>query len=162
MNIALLFLTIVVTDCVEAHNFLILNDMHYETNYTETCNLFYCADKGVYGKDSALNLIETVLDKAAKDSKKFDAVIIQGDFIRHGFDIGVDGLKFDDKVDTILDMFKNLTTMVENKFPGIPILPVFGNNDFSTNYQTPANKSFHDEYYKRVLDAWFPADKNEL
>ena len=124
----------IITDCVQAHNFLIINDMHYSTNYTDTCELFYCADKGVYGNDSSLGLIKTVLDKAQEETEKFDAVIIQGDFIRHGFNIGVDGLELNQKVDTIMEMFKNLTSMVESRFPNTPILPVFGNNDFSENY----------------------------
>ena len=59
-------------------------------------------------------------------------------------------------------MFKNLTSMVQNKFPGTPILPVFGNNDFSSNYQTPDNEKFHNEFYKRVYDTWFPKGVNEM
>ena len=61
-----------------------------------------------------------------------------------------------------MKMFKNLTDMVEAKFPGTPILPVFGNNDVEEGYQTPNNTKFHDEFYKRVFEAWFPADKNEM
>ena len=68
MKFTFSFLTIfitVFTSSAQGHNFLILNDMHYETNYTDTCNLFYCVDEGVYGKDSSIKLIETVLDKAS-------------------------------------------------------------------------------------------------
>jgi hypothetical protein len=136
--------------------------MHYETNYTENCGVFNCADKGTYGKDTSLGMIKTMLDKAGEESEMFDAVLIQGDFIRHDFNIGKDGVDFDHKIDTIIKMFKNLTDMVEAKFPGTPILPVFGNNDVEKGYQTPNNTKFHDEFYKRVFEAWFPADKNEM
>ena len=34
-------------------------------------------------------------------------------------------------------MHSNLTQFVAQKFPDIPILPVFGNNDFMKNYQIP-------------------------
>ena len=61
---------------VYAHEFLILNDMHYETNYTEECKIGNCLDKGVFGRNSPLSLIETVLDEASKNKDKYSAVII--------------------------------------------------------------------------------------
>jgi hypothetical protein len=42
-----------------------------------------------------------------------------------------------EKWKVLQDMFRNITALINKKFPGVPILPVFGNNDLIENYQVP-------------------------
>ena len=44
-----------------AYKFLVLNDMHYNPNYTEPCNWGFCQDLGVYGDDSPWDLIANMV-----------------------------------------------------------------------------------------------------
>ena len=78
---------------------LVLNDIHYDPNITLPCTFMNCSDMGVFDHtDSPLKLIEAVLDKAESQIKKendeepLNAIIITGDFIKHRFSIGTDGI----------------------------------------------------------------------
>ena len=51
-----------------------INDYHYGPNKTSV----------EYGKDTSLDLVTTVLDHASEESD-LDAIILNGDFVRHGF-----------------------------------------------------------------------------
>ena len=55
---------------VAARDVLVLTDVHYQTNLTDSCSYGFCYDLGTYGDDSPLSLIELVLDKAQAQIKE--------------------------------------------------------------------------------------------
>jgi hypothetical protein len=77
-----------------SYKFLILNDIHYHPNYTSTCQLCVWSNLGQYGQDSPLELIEYMTDHAKDSENNLDAILVNGDFIRHGF--GKNDKKADD------------------------------------------------------------------
>ena len=118
------------------YNILVLNDIHYHPNYTfeeSGCYLGQCLQYGKYGEDSPWDLIEAVVDRASKENQNVEAVVITGDFIRHGYTVMDEkkgkGLLPQQKWNTVKEMLSNTTQLIAKKFPGIPILPSFGNND---------------------------------
>ena len=57
-------------------------------------------------------------------------------------------------------MLSNTTQLISNKFPGKPILPSFGNNDFMENYLIPGcSKNFSwlsgETYFEDIFKIWF-------
>ena len=77
------------------YNFLILNDIHFNPNYTTAAQVpkssfGWNTDMGVFGlySGSPKTLVELILDSAQDElqGKSVDAVIITGDFVYHGFE----------------------------------------------------------------------------
>jgi Calcineurin-like phosphoesterase len=64
----------------------ILNDIHLNLTYEYTCGFPFCYDQGIYGVDAPTALFDTILDDLHDNYhfKKVDAILILGDFIRHG------------------------------------------------------------------------------
>ena len=87
-----------------------------------------------------------VLDRAAESKDEYDAILISGDFIKHSFDIGnvtrpkpdTEFVSLEHKNLTITSMFRNMTKLISDKFPGKMIIPTFGNNDAYTDYNPPS------------------------
>jgi hypothetical protein len=108
-------------------------------------------------KDSPLKLVTYVLDTAVERLGPIDGVIITGDFVRHNFDYcnGIvgpqnntakcDNVSKDHKFSEIKAIWKNMTDLISSKFPGIPIIPTFGNNDNMVDYGPPAIPVFSAE-----------------
>ena len=95
---------------------------------------------GFYGEDSPLDLIEKMVNDASdKYGEKVEAVLILGDYIQHNFDIGVDGTTKEGKFEIISAMWSNLTQLVMQKFPNVPIISAFGNNDNLKDYIPPGS-----------------------
>jgi hypothetical protein len=66
---------------LDTHKYLVLNDMHYMPNYTESCSWGFCRNMGMYGTDAPWDLISHVVDNAAENHPDAEAVFILGDFI---------------------------------------------------------------------------------
>lgn len=114
--VTLLFATVASDEVVHRH--LVINDMHYNPNYTASCNFAFCQDIGTYGKDPGIDLIERVVNKT-KDFVEPKAVFMLGDFILHNYEIDDDGkewqtpgLSFEFKFEVVKNMWGNLTQTV--------------------------------------------------
>ena len=56
-----------------------------------------------------------------------------------------------------------MITNIIQRFPGIPVLPVYGNNDMLKNYQIPGEKDVKTvSFFNTTRDIWFkdPGLKN--
>ena len=53
----------------------------------------------------------------------------------------------------VLDMITNITTLLEYTFPGVTVLPVFGNHDYYPKDQLPGGSS---DFYDKIADLWDP------
>ena len=92
--------TSVVTQAYELNSkILVFNDIHFDPNITSSLSCIYmnCSDLGILDHtDSPLKLIETIFDKAKSEiessGETLNAIIISGDFIKHNFAIGKDGV----------------------------------------------------------------------
>lgn len=122
MSSILLLETVLISNIVNAinvgdYNILVMNDIHYDTNYTydeSGCYYGHCLKYGKYGEDSPWDLIEAVVDRAAQENQNVDAVIITGDFIKHDYTLkdkeGVyNGLQPLQKWNTVKEMLSNTT-----------------------------------------------------
>ena len=70
---------------------LILNDIHFNPNYTRPDGRFgKYTDMGMYHEymGSPIGLVELIVNNAYEEleGRKLDAVIMTGDFIYHGFE----------------------------------------------------------------------------
>ena len=132
--------------------------------------------KGV-GLDSPLKLITYVLDQAVATLGNIDGVIITGDFVRHNFDYcdgtnaaKCDGVTKEHKLEQIKAIWKNMTDLIQSKFPNIPIIPTFGNNDNMVDYGPPVTTLFNADtnpysQFKYLYELWFqqiPANVKHL
>ena len=137
---------------IQCQKFIVLNDIHFAPNLTETlhCNWGSCTDLGVKGNhtDSPLALITYVLDQVPKTIGEIDGVIITGDFVRHDYYYCgpwkydnnsklCNGVTKDHKFSEIKAIWKNVTNLIQSKFPKVPIIPTFGNNDNMDDYGPP-------------------------
>ena len=95
----------------KGYRFLVLNDLHYNPNLTTKCDIGYCTTKGVYGQDSPMELIELVLDNAKETvvDEKIDGILISGDYICHDYEPGHNEVTVAAKLETITNMFSNIT-----------------------------------------------------
>lgn len=85
-----LFLMKVSSIYVGDYNILVMNDIHYNTNWTYNssgCYLGTCLEYGIYGEDSPWALIEAVVERAAEENQNVDGIVITGDFIMHDFNL---------------------------------------------------------------------------
>lgn len=86
-----LFIFLSLLSVISATRFLILNDIHLNQTFEGECTFGMCNDLGVYGKDSPLSLVQTIIKRAAADNAengKPDAVLLLGDHLRHKLDPG--------------------------------------------------------------------------
>jgi len=100
-------------------------------------------------KDSPLKLVTYVLDQAVETLGDIDGIIITGDFVRHNYyycggptkqdknSTYCDGVSKDHKFSEIKAIWKNMTDLIQSKFPKVPIIPTFGNNDNMDDYGPP-------------------------
>lgn len=94
-------------------------------------------------------------------------VIVTGDFICHSYKIGHNGVTAESKFNVITAMWKNITDMITSRFPDVPIMMTFGNNDGLYNYIPPGGKD--PEYKGQIMNflwkTWFediPANTNSV
>jgi hypothetical protein len=111
---------------------LFLNDIHYDPNYVATGNPENSCRKAVskpnasyafgqYGCDAPQLVIGSLLSYARSVAPSPDFVVIAGDFPAHDLDL---------KRPALLSLFQAVFAMVGAYFPGVPIYPTLGNNDF--------------------------------
>ena len=119
---------------------------------------------GFYGKETSAALIEYVLESAKENHDGIDAVLLNGDFVKHGValkeDTGMSGLNpLKRKTwNTIKSIMEQDLKMVREQFPDKPILPVIGNNDVIVHDQVPCSDEVANIYYPERFELWFPED----
>ena len=107
---------------VTAQNFLLLADVHLNVNSTNQ----YVRP----GDETSPAMLINVLDKAAKavadSGTTLDAILLVGDLCRHGLSSSTDT-----NPEWPLMQYTMAYVMgaIQTAFPGVPILPVIGNND---------------------------------
>jgi hypothetical protein len=117
---------------------LFLNDIHYDPNYLPTGTPENACRKAVskpnasyafgqYGCDAPQFVIGSLLNYAHSVVPSPDFIVIAGDFPAHDLDLTHSGL---------LSIFQSVFSMVSAYFPGIPIYPTMGNNDFDPEWGT--------------------------
>ena len=55
--------------------------------------------------------------------------------------------------DLKLEIIHNITLLLEDNFPDIPILPVMGNHDYHPKNQLPGESS---SFYEKLAEMWGP------
>ena len=119
---SILFLWLAPTP-VTAHKVLMINDVHLDVNSTQ----LYSEP----GTEASITTLNKVLQEAAHEEARsgthIDAILLIGDLCKHGLavDIDADKTNWDLMKYTMREVLKAIT----KAFPGIPILPVIGNND---------------------------------
>jgi hypothetical protein len=121
--------------------------------FRDSCN----PSLGFYGNDSPLALIEHVADKMTSEFPDLEAIILNGDFVRH--DIALPDQSGDkeavwayikEAMTTGLDV---LRTKTKGK---VDILPSIGNNDVIVHNQVPCTPEEATRYYSELFEVWFP------
>jgi hypothetical protein len=132
----------------------ILNDLHLNRTYDQSCTFMRCYDRGDYGSDSPAKLVETILEDMQRETdhgKKYDAIMIGGDFVVHG-------LSSDDKDKNNWPQMKEVIAdsmkLIQRYFPDTPILPNIGNNDLLHHYQAPSQTE-RAMFYGDLYSLWF-------
>lgn len=89
-------------------------------------------DMGFYGLDTPLSLNKLFLNKVYSENYNIDAVMMNGDFVRHG--MTDDKKPWLENWDKVRRTEANAIRTVRAKFPGMLILPTIGNNDVMNHY----------------------------
>lgn len=151
--------------------FLIMSDVHFNpfanpaivpqlaaTDYTQWPALLDspAMGYGAYGQDTYYELFKSGLQAMKRQNATPDFIVINGDFLCHNFESNFaqySGIQNSDS----LDAFVNKTVsfifmMLEDYFPGVPVLPVLGNNDNDCNdYQVQPSGKFLAAFAKQSL-----------
>ncbi|GFN90379.1 acid sphingomyelinase-like phosphodiesterase 3b [Plakobranchus ocellatus] len=129
-----------------------VTDFHYDQTYFTyqlSCN-DDVPNPGPYGDywcDSPWSLVQTTVDFMANASSGpggVDFIIWTGDTVAHIHDENT-------SLPENLMILKNVTNLLETRFPGIPVYASLGNHDFYPSDQAEGNKS---EIYRAVGDLW--------
>jgi hypothetical protein len=159
----LLFINILAN---EQLNFLFLTDIHLDLLYDSLSNhetlcrntespfnmTLYNYDFGRYDCDTPTTLFNSMLNNLKQNQDKLDLIILNGDQIAHNLykvPLGDDKLENKKLYKKIFEfIYKNFQIM----YPGVPILPVIGNNDFYEHYTTPDPDSKKEQvnYFKSL------------
>ncbi len=146
--------------------FLIMSDIHFNpfcyptilnqlsgTDYTGWQALFESAGDnsyGVTGEDSYYQLFKSGLRAMQQQNSHPDMIVINGDFLCHNFNSTYNNyfVAYANQGQDSLRSFIRKTTsfvlsLIEQYFPGTPVLPVLGNNDdYCGDYNIQAAGSF--------------------
>ena len=82
----------------------------------------------VFGNETTQVLLNTMLQKAKDSGNVYDAVLLPGDFVKHGIDSS-DTTKPNYEWDLALSTIQTAIETIQSYFPDVPILPAIGNND---------------------------------
>ena len=83
-----------------------------------------------------------------------DAILILGDYVMPRFNTNKD-LSLSYRWALMRELIGNITKTIEKKFPGVPILPVIGNNDNIFNYVAPNQVNLKIEVHDFLFETWF-------
>lgn len=121
------------------------------------CNV----DLGFYGRDAPVKLIEHVTQEMAKNQPELDAILMNGDFVRHGIALPNEhSAKKEETWNLMKKIIEIGMQTVKNNAPeGIDIFPTIGNNDVVVHNQVPCSADDSKQYYKELFDIWFPEDQ---
>jgi sphingomyelin phosphodiesterase acid-like 3 len=138
--------------------FLMLSDIHFDpfpdpaimerlgANLRAGCQTRGSQSFSQYKSDTNYTLLKSTLDyavaTAAKDHRRYDYVIITGDFLAHEFDTRYQQCVAGDEEayrkfasDTIIFV----SNLVKEAFPGVPVFAALGNNDSDQgDYEMPS------------------------
>jgi sphingomyelin phosphodiesterase acid-like 3 len=105
------------------------------------------------GFDSQYNLIKSAMDNISANYAAPDFIAITGDFLFHSYYNKTDTIPFKTPQQERLLRFKTmayLAGLFQQKFPGVPVIPAFGNNDTDNgDYVFPT-----DEFLSAYLKNW--------
>ena len=90
---------------------------------------------GFFSEETPIKLVRAVISRAlnqtAEDNLNIDAILINGDFVKHG--VALDGNVSDSQMEQtwaeIQDNMRASLTLIRSIFLDQPVLPVIGNND---------------------------------
>ncbi|CAB3396898.1 unnamed protein product [Caenorhabditis bovis] len=147
------FVIVLLIASTAPYQVLHLADFHLDVNYSiYGDNQKMCHDDGSktnktlgqfgdYMCDSPLDLVVYAINEVYRLFPTPDLIIWTGDNVAH-----VDGYGWD----TVIDALNITTSLIFQKYPGITILPTFGNHDYA-----PANGFVSDSnLYSRTWEFW--------
>jgi hypothetical protein len=115
---------------------------------------------GFYGKETPIELIQSVLAHASRNYDNIEGILINGDFVQHGVALTYTmNEKMNKTWETIKGIMKANMDAVKAQFPNVDVFPVIGNNDVIVHNQVPCNESDASVYYPELFDIWFPQGK---
>ena len=103
------------------------------------------------GFDSQFNLIKSAMNNISATYPKPDFIAITGDFLFHSYYNNNDTIPFKSPQQEKLLRFKTmafLAGLFQQKFPGIPVIPAFGNNDTDNGDYVFPTDAFLSAYLK--------------
>lgn len=109
---------------------------------------------GTYGFDAPPELIDYMIQHMADSHSDTDAIIIDGDFIAHGYTLNNPNATIEEQNNTWVELKKILTQdmdMLRTRFPGKTLLPTIGNNDVIIHNQMPCNEDEAMIYFKELF-----------
>jgi len=114
-------------------------------------------DLAYYGSEASQKLVETMASTIAETEQDIDALIVNGDFPKHGD--ALEGTFAASDIapawETIKDTIDQNMKTLRKSFPGKLILPTIGNNDVIVHNQMPCTQGEHDKYFSELFDVWF-------
>jgi endopolyphosphatase len=96
---------------------------------------------GKYGCDSPYPLLESVLQAMQSEEGTPDFILVLGDTSAHYMDTWKD----------VVNAINNATETMASYFPGVPVLPILGNNDAFPDYQLPTGPT---ELVENIYSVW--------
>jgi len=93
---------------------------------------------GIYGSDSPLALVQTLLDDMRHHAGPLDAILVNGDFVGHGF--SVEPGTSPNRWGEMKEIIRKVIGEIVERYPDTPIFPSIGNNDVVYHYQAPTEE----------------------
>lgn len=151
MNLVLLSLVLFVFHCnAEEGYFWHLTDFHWDFSYWTdelSCNGKNVSGRGPYGNgwcDSPWALIEETIKGIHQIKPDVDFMLWTGDSVPH---VTPDHLSTDKNKELV----RNITKLMKDQFPSVPIYATFGNHDYYTRDQYPPHNN---EIYNATYLLW--------
>jgi sphingomyelin phosphodiesterase acid-like 3 len=130
-----------------------LSDVHLDARYiarSNTSTSCHAVDPNVpaaftfgrYGCDTPPALFDSLIENLPKLIATPTLIVLGGDNI---------GGVIEYSMGDVVENFANILRKLQQIFPGVPILPVIGNNELSPNYGTWSNDSVN---FAVLADAW--------
>jgi len=131
----------------------LINDIHLDLAYESTCSLL-CKNKGFYGEDPPLKLLESAvkdMGKKFKEEEAFDLIIVTGDLVVHGL---ASSDPATENWEEMKETIETIMSTLKEGYPETPILGAVGNNDVKFHYQA-AEDADKASYYGDLFEIWF-------
>lgn len=143
--------------------FLIMSDIHFnpycdskilpqlvKADYTDWPEIFKGATDtsyGYYDSDTYYRLLVSGLEAMQAQNNNPDMIVINGDFLSHHFGSNYYSRTGITQRDSMESFVRNTISfvfmMIDEYFPGVPVLPVLGNNDdYCGDYNIEPNGPF--------------------